>query len=152
MDNVAAVAGTSRFNSAQMLYDLLYNLDSQLLDIPFDDWRKRPGRGVRWNMTSAAVCPMPPGTCFAGKTAAAPKAVRKRRGSVRAIDCLLEEFQQAKSGFASDFLGRAYVQRAESALRQDARVGHFSSTVRSKRVAVVVACGLFDKECGDSVK
>lgn len=145
LDSVAAVAGTSRFHSAQMLYDLLYNLNPELLEVPFDDWRKRPGRGVRRDVTPAAACPGPPGTCFVENTRASPADVRSRRTTTRAVDCLLDEFQRATAGFATDFLGSAYVRRATRALRAAAQPGQFSSTTQSKRVAVVMACALFDE-------
>jgi hypothetical protein len=144
LDGVTAVAGKSRFRDAQIHYDILYNLDPQLLDIPFDSWRKHPGSRVRRRLTSTPVCPLSSGTCFIGETHARPEDTRKGNKTASAIDCLREEFERTKSGFAADFLGKVYVARAERALRTAARNGKFSGPIQSKRVAVVMACALFD--------
>jgi hypothetical protein len=143
LDSVTAVAGKSRFRNAQMHYDILYNLKPELLDIPFDNWRKRPGRGVRRSLTSITACSSPSGTCFIDDAHTLPEATRKRKKTASAIDHLREEFSWAKTGFAVDFLGSAYVRRAERALQAAARKGGFSAPIESKRVAVVIACTMF---------
>ena len=144
LDSVTAVAGKSRFRNAQMHYDILYNLKPELLDISFDSWRKRPRRGVRRSLTSMTACPRPSGTCFITEVHASPEETQKGKKTPSAIDCLREEFHRAKSGFAADFLGNAYVRRAERALETAARKGTFSSPIQSKRVAVVMACAMFE--------
>jgi hypothetical protein len=144
LDNVTDVAGKSRFQNAQMHYDILHNLKPELLDMPFDSWRKRPGRGVRRSLASITARPCPSGTCFIGDARHAPEETRKGKERAGPIGRLREEFHWAKTGFAADFLGNAYVRLAERGLKTAARKGRFSGPIQSKRVAVVMACAMFN--------
>jgi hypothetical protein len=144
LDSATAMAGRSRFRNAQVHYDILYNLKPELLDMPFDRRRKRPGSGVRRNLASIAARPLPSGTCFIDDAHAPPEETRKGKERISAIDPLRDEFRRAKSGFAADFLGNAYIRLAERSLETAARKGKFSGPIRSKRVAAVLACGLFE--------
>ena len=144
LDGVAAVAGRARFHNAQMLYDILYNLAPDLLHFSFDRWRKRPGHTVRRNLTSMAVDRSPAGRCFIEEVRPLPGQTRRGKESTRAIDCLSEDFCSAKSGSAVEFLGADYVRVADRALRTAIEKGSFSTPVQSKRVAVVLACTLFE--------
>jgi hypothetical protein len=147
LDSVTAVAGKARFRNAQIHYDILYNLKPELLDVPFDSWRKRPGRGVRRRLASitARPCSSASGTCFIGDAHAPPEETKKGRETANAIDYLRKDFHWAKTGFAADFLGKAYVGRAERTVRTAARKGNFPGPIRSKRVAVVMACAMFKR-------
>ncbi len=144
LDHVTGAAGPGRFRNAQVHYDILHSLVPELLDIPFDARSKRAGRGVRRRLTSVSAPPGVPGNCFTGDPRAFPEALRKRKGTPGAIDCLREDFSGAKAGFATEFLGKTYVERAERALEAAARDGYFRSPIQSKRVAVVMACAMFD--------
>jgi hypothetical protein len=143
LDDVTVVAGSRRYRNAQVYYDILYNLKPELLDFPFDSRSKRPGREVRRNITLAAAVPLPSGSCFIGD-ARVPRAARgKRKDESTAIDHLHQEFQSAKTAFAADFLGEAYIRKTESGLTVAMRKGGFSTAIQSKRVAVVMSCGIF---------
>jgi len=74
---------------------------------------------------------------------ASPQGTRRGKKRTSALDPLREEFCWAKTGFAADFLGNGYIRLAERGLQAAARKGKFSGPIRSKRVAVVMACGLF---------
>lgn len=142
LDTCTAVAGERRFGTAQMLYDVIFNVHPDMLDIPFDKLRKRPGRAVRRNFTSIGrAVGMPAGGCFIGN---APAAAGSRSDAPRAVDFLREDFARAKAGFAADFLGSAYIRRAQRALDAAMHTNGFSGPVASKRVAVVLAAGMFD--------
>ncbi|HEX7060416.1 MAG TPA: hypothetical protein VF200_00495 [Woeseiaceae bacterium] len=142
LENCTAVAGDRRFRTGQMLYDIIFNLNPELLGIPFDKARKRPSRRVRRNFTSIGrLADRPAGACFRGKAPAAP---RSRDDAPRALDFLREDFARAKAGFAADFLGSAYIRRAQRALDAALHMKGFSGPVASKRVAVVLAAGLFE--------
>jgi hypothetical protein len=138
LDYAAAVAGASRFRNAQMHYDIFYNLESELLDFPFDNWRKRPNRFVRRNITSVTVSALPEGCCFVEDRAPPTEATRKGKETARAVDYLQDEFRLA-ADLAADFLGSTYVRRAARAMRAAASEGSFPTTIESKRVAVVLA-------------
>jgi hypothetical protein len=141
LDSVTAAAGRSRFQHGQIHYDILHNSKPELLDIPFDSWRKRPSRVARQSFTAATAYPWPSGTCFIGDSRVPRKKPRAKK--VRAIDQLHEEFTRAKNGCAVDLLGNAYVRRAERALQAAVRMGGFSGPIESKRVAIVIACAMF---------
>jgi hypothetical protein len=143
LDRCTAVAGEARFRNAQMHYDILFNLKPELLDIPFDKRRKRPGRVVRQSMTSIdGGLSVPAGACFIGN---APMVSASRTEGCRAVDALRAEFSRAKAGFAADFLGSRYIRRAERAVEAATRTSRFSGPVASKRAAVVLAAGLFNR-------
>jgi hypothetical protein len=143
LDGATALAGRSRFLDAQIHYDVLHHLVPELLDMPFDSRRKRPGYSVRRNLTSITACPLPSGSCFIGDSDAPPEEVRRGSEGTSAIDLLHDEFGSAETGLAAVFLGKAYIRRAQRGLQSAARKGRFSGPIRSKRVAVVMACGLF---------
>lgn len=145
LDSVTAMAGKSRFENAQMHYDVLYNLKPELLDIPFDSWRKRPGREVRRSLSSLTAWPCSSGTCFIDNVGAPTEDTQKGKATASALDCLHEEFYSTKTGFAADFLGNPYVRRAERALQTATRKGKFAGPIQSKRVAVVMACAMFKR-------
>lgn len=141
LDNCTAIAGEARFQNAQMHYDILFNLNPELLDIPFDKWRKRPSRVVRRSITSIdRAVSVPAGVCFIGN---APTISGSPRKGPQAVEFLREEFSRAKSGFAADFLGSAYIRRAERALAAATHNNSFPGPIESKRVAVVLAAGMF---------
>jgi hypothetical protein len=141
LDNCTAVAGEARFRNAQMHYDILFNLKPGLLDFPFDKRRKRPRRVVRQSVTSIhRAVSMPAGACFLGN---APMMSGSRSEDSRAVDFLQAEFSRAKAGFAADFLGSAYIRQAERAVAAATHTNSFSGPVESKRVAVVLAAGMF---------
>lgn len=141
LDNCTAAAGETRFRNAQMHYDILFNLNPELLDFPFDKWRKRPSRLVRRNITSIDdAISAPAGACFIGNDPGLPGFAKKEP---RAVDFLRAEFSRAKTGFAAEFLGSAYIRRAERAVEAATRTNSFSGPIASKRVAVVLAAGMF---------
>jgi hypothetical protein len=141
LDHCTAVAGETRFRNAQMHYDILFNVKPGLLDLPFDNWRKRASRTVRRGLTSIhGAVSGTAGACFIGD--APVKSGSRKKGS-RAIDFLRAEFSRAKAGFAADFLGSAYVRRAEQAVEAATHTNRFTGPVESKRVAVVLAAGMF---------
>jgi hypothetical protein len=141
LDNCTAAAGKARFRNAQMHYDILFNLKPELLDFPFDKRRKRPSRVVRRSVTSIhGAVSVPAGACF---IANAPMTSGSRNKEPRAVDLLRAEFSRAKAGFAADFLGSAYIRRAERALEAAIHTNSFSGPVESKRVAMVLAAGMF---------
>ena len=141
LDNCTAVAGEARFRNAQMHYDILFNVKSELLDFPFDKWRKCPSRVVHQSVTSIhGAVSMPAGACFIGN---APMTAGSRNKEPRAVDFLRAEFSRAKAGFAADFLGSTYLRRAQRAVEAATHTNSFSGPVESKRVAVVLAAGMF---------
>lgn len=145
LDGITGIDGTSRYRNKQVLYDILYNLEPELLDLPFDTWLKRPGRSVRQHLTRTSTPAYPPGRCFIGETQAPKTRGRKRRRKKnrrRAIDYLYKEFNATKTDAATKFLGERYIRRAEAALER-ARSSGFSGPIQSKRVAVVMASALF---------
>jgi hypothetical protein len=143
LDDVTAMAGNHRYRNAQVHYDLIHNLKPELLDFPFDSRAKRPNREVRRNLASAAAIPLPAGSCFIGDTRV-PRAARgKRKDKSTAIDHLHEGFQSAKNTFATEFLDNTYIRKAERGLTVAMRKGGFSTSIQSKRVAVVMSCAIF---------
>jgi hypothetical protein len=142
LDSCTAVAGDVRFRNAQIHYDILFNLNPELLEFPFDKRRKRPSRVVRRNATSIhGAVSAPAGACFIGNARTTPGPPKKEP---RAVDFLRAEFSRVKGGFAADFLGSTYIRRAERAVEAAAATNRFSGPVESKRVAVVLAAGLFE--------
>lgn len=144
LDYAAAVAGRSRFRNAQMHYDVLYNLESELLDFPFDNWRKRPSRFVRRNFTSVTACAVPQGCCFVEDVAPPKEATRKGKETAHAVNYLQDEFRLA-TDLATDYFGSTYVRRAARAMRAAASEGRFPTTIESKRVAVVLAYAMLQE-------
>ena len=147
LDGVVTWGDKSRFQSKQVLYDILYNLEPALLDFPFDNWKKRPSRSVRQHLIKTSIPEYPPGRSYISETQTLRKKdqtrTRKRKQpQKRAIDLLREDFNAAKTGFAKEFLGDAYIRRAERAFR-GSNSNSFSGPIQSKRVAVVMACSLF---------
>lgn len=142
LDGITAVGREAPFPNGLLHYDILYNLQPELLEIPFDKLRKLPGRNVRKHLTSLSTYSIPSGNRFIEDSRVSrPK---RRKNEASAIDHLQEDFARAKNGFATEFLGKRYVRRAERSMQRAARTGSFSGPTRSKRVAVVVACGMFD--------
>ena len=144
LDSIVAVAGKKRFRNAQIHYDILNNLADELLKFPFDSWRKRPRRSVRRNLSTLPVDTRAAGRCFIDDMRVLPGQTRQGNKTTRAVDCLSEEFHLAKTGFAAEFLGRNYIRAAERSLENAVLKGDFSSPTHSKRVAVVMACAMFD--------
>jgi hypothetical protein len=141
LDNCTAAAGATRFRNAQVHYDVLFNLNPELLAMAFDKRRKRPSRLVRRDLTSIDdAISATAGACFIGHGRGLAESAKN---GPRAVDFLREEFSRAKSGSAADLLGSAYIRRAERTVEAASSTNSFSGPVASKRVSVVLAAGMF---------
>ena len=144
LHGIRAVGKDSRIHKGLLHYDIVHNLQPELLDIPFDKFYKRPGRKVRKHLTSLSLHPTLSGNRFIDDPRVAQQKRKRKRNGPTSMEHLHENFVRAQKAFATEFLGKRYVRRAARSMQQAARTGSFSGAIQSKRVAVVVACGMFD--------
>lgn len=141
-DACSNAIGKDKLESGQLLYDLMYSLIPELIDIPFDSPGKAPGVEIRQMLAKADPGDQPqPGEIFA--VSEIDTVIPPQTAPPLAI--LSSRFEAAKkSRLAGEFLGPEVIDDACAILERALQAGRFDSAIDGKSIAAVLTCAMFD--------
>ena len=142
LDSVSGVAGLERLAEAQIHHDLLYSLNPQLLDLPFDKPEKAPSAQARRCLTRVDIRERAePGQVFCDWQI---PPILPAEDSRTALEHLAEDFGRVKEkAFVREFCGDAFLAEAEGVLKEALRRGSFRHANDGEPISAVMAAGLF---------
>lgn len=140
-DMAQANAGAKRLDEGQFNYDVLYSLEPELLEMPFDAASKAPTQSVGDRLARVEVRPeASPGEVWLPEAASARNVVRSKEARIEVYRSAFEE--ALANPFVTQFWGESHIAVAKELMDELVAGRSIGNAVNGKPISAVFAAHL----------